>query len=79
MSEKKTIEQHIEDDTNILDNPMISPLKRRHTQQELDRLKRYAKEHKKDIEEGDHHDPTDFEMFCDEEPWAPECLSLIHI
>ena len=73
MTEKRTIEQHISEDHQILEDPNISPQRRRHIQDELSHLERYAKEHKKDIEEGDHHDPTDFEMFCDEEPWADEC------
>ena len=43
---------------------------RRHTADELQHLERYAEEHKKDIEAGDHHDPSAFEMFCDENPEA---------
>ena len=30
--------------------------------------------HKKDIEAGDHHDPTYLELFCDQNPSEPECL-----
>ena len=73
MTEKRTIEQHISEDHQILEDPNISPQRRRHIEDELSHLERYAKEHEKDIEAGDHHDPTDFEMFCDEEPWAVEC------
>ena len=51
----------------------ISPQMRRHTADELQHLERYAEEHKKDIEAGDHHDPSAFEMFCDENPEADEC------
>ena len=47
---------------------MISAQKRRHTQEELERLEKYKKNHPEDS-----HDPTDFEMFCDEVPWAVEC------
>ena len=39
---------------------------RRHTADELEHLERYAKEHAKEIAAGDHHDPTAFEMYCDE-------------
>ena len=60
MTEKRTIEQHIVDDKKILED-------------ELQHLERYAEEHKKDIEAGDHHDPSAFEMFCDENPDADEC------
>ena len=73
MTEKRTIEQHIVDDKKILEDPTISPQMRRHTADELQHLERYAEEHKKDIEAGDHHDPTSFEMFCDENPEADEC------
>lgn len=73
MSEKRTIEQHIAEDQKILEDSNISPQRRRHIEDELSHLEKYAEAHKKDIEEGDHHDPTDFEMFCDEQPWAVEC------
>ncbi len=73
MTEKRTIEQHIEDDKKILDNSTTSPQMRRHTADELEHLERYAKEHAKDIAAGDHHDPTMFEMYCDENPEADEC------
>ena len=45
---------------------------RRHTADELEHLERYAQEHKKEIEAGDHHDPTMFEMYCDENPDADD-------
>ena len=73
MAEKRTIEQHIEQDKEILQDPMTNPQMRRHTADELEHLERYAQEHKKDIEAGDHHDPTMFEMYCDENPEADEC------
>ena len=73
MTEKRTIEQHIVDDKKILEDPTISPQMRRHTADELQHLERYAEEHKKDIEAGDHHGPSAFEMFCDENPEADEC------
>lgn len=69
----RTIEQHIDDDKHELEKGSISPQRRRHIADELDHLERYADEHKKDIEKGDHHDPTAFEMYCDENPEADEC------
>jgi hypothetical protein len=69
----RTIEQHIDDDRNELEQGSISPQRRRHIADELKHLELYADEHKKDIEAGDHHDPTAFEMYCDENPEADEC------
>ena len=69
----RTVEQHIVDDKNILENPTTSPQQRRHIEGELEELNVYVENHKKDIEEGDHHDPTMFEMYCDENPEADEC------
>ena len=69
----RTIEQHIDDDKNELEKGSISPQRRRHIADELEHLERYAHEHEKDIAAGDHHDPTAFEMYCDENPEADEC------
>jgi hypothetical protein len=69
----RTIEQHIDDDKDELEKGSISPQRRRHIADELDHLERYANEHKKDIEAGDHHDPTALEMYCDENPESDEC------
>ena len=33
----------------------------------------YVENHKKDIEQGDHHDPTALELYCEMEPEADEC------
>lgn len=62
------IKQHIEYDKSILDNPTISPQKRRHIQDELKSLERYQKNHPED-----EHDPSSLEMYCDENPEADEC------
>tara|TARA_E500000081_G_C6126928_1_gene351300 strand:+ start:2054 stop:2281 length:228 start_codon:yes stop_codon:yes gene_type:complete len=70
----KSIEDHIAKDKEILDNPLISSHQRRHIEGELQELEEYADHHKKDIEEGDHHDPTYLELFCDQNPSEPECL-----
>jgi|TARA_B100001094_G_scaffold165547_1_gene160247 hypothetical protein len=69
----RTIEQHIDDDRDELEKGSISPQRRRHIADELEHLERYVNEHKKDIDAGDHHDPTAFEMYCDENPEADEC------
>ena len=47
MAEKRTIEQHISEDHKILEDPNISPQRRRHIEDELSHLERYAKEHEK--------------------------------
>ena len=54
---EKSIEDHIEKDKRILEDPTISPQMRRHTADELESLERYHKEHPED-----HHDPTSFVM-----------------
>ncbi len=70
---KRTLEQHIEVDKEILDNASTSPQQRRHIEGELHELEIYAENHKKDIEAGDHHDPTALELYCEMEPEADEC------
>lgn len=70
----ENIEQHIEKDKKILDNPLTSPNQRRHIEGELHELEDYVENHKTEIEEGDHHDPTALELFCDQNPSEPECL-----
>ena len=69
----KDIETHIEKDREILANPMTSAQQRRHIEGELEELEAYAKNHAKEIADGDHHDPTPLELYCDQEPGAPEC------
>lgn len=63
-----SIEQHIEADKKILDDPNTSPQARRHIEGQLDQLERYHEAHPED-----HHDPTDLELYCEDEPGAPEC------
>ncbi|MBT7275706.1 MAG: hypothetical protein HN886_04540 [Woeseiaceae bacterium] len=69
----ENIETHIAKDKEILDNPLTSPNQRRHIEGELHELEVYAENHKKDIEAGDHHDPSPLELFCEMEPDADEC------
>jgi len=70
----ESIEKHIEADKEELANPQISAQRRRHIEGELEELESYAENHKADIEAGDHHDPTPLELYCDNNPSAPECL-----
>lgn len=69
----ESVEKHIEVDKKILDDPTTSPQQRRHVEVELEELNVYVENHKKDIEAGDHHDPTALELFCEMEPDADEC------
>jgi hypothetical protein len=62
------IDEHIEKDKKILDDPMISSQSRRHVEEELESLKKYKENHPEE-----NHDPTPFEMYCDENPNALEC------
>lgn len=64
----RTIENHIEEDKRIADDPMASSQSRRHAEEELEQLERYKERHPED-----HHDPTNFELYCDENPSALEC------
>jgi hypothetical protein len=69
----ESIEKHIEKDKEILENPTTSPQQRRHIESELQELEAYVENHKADIEDGDHHDPTPLELYCDANPDADEC------
>ena len=69
-----TVESHILKDKQILQNPTTSPQQRRHIEGELHELEVYAENHKEEIDQGDHHDPTALELFCEMEPEAAECL-----
>jgi hypothetical protein len=64
----ENIEAHIAKDKEILDNPQTSPQQRRHIEGELHDLEEYAERHPED-----HHDPSPLELYCDQEPGAPEC------
>jgi hypothetical protein len=68
-----SIEQHIEADKKILDDPQTSPQARRHTEEELAALEAYVEHHKEEIEAGDHHDPNCLELYCDSHPGDLEC------
>jgi CP12 domain len=64
----ENIQQHIDHDKKILDDPTISPQMRRHTQGELNELEAYQSRHPED-----DHDPTSLELYCDAHPDALEC------
>jgi hypothetical protein len=64
----KTIEDHIDKTSTDLYDPGISSQRRRFLEQELEDLKHYQANHPED-----HHDPTPFELFCDQNPEALEC------
>ena len=64
----RTIQQHIDDDRNEIDNPNTSGQRRRHLEDELDALEKYHENHPED-----HHDPTGLELYCDTHPDALEC------
>lgn len=66
---ERTIQQHINDDLNEINNPNISSQRRRHLEDEVDSLEKYQENHP-----GDNHDPTPLELFCNLNPDAPECL-----
>jgi len=65
---EKSIQQHINDDRDELDNPNTSSQRRRHLEGELDSLEKYQINHP-----DDDHDPTPLELYCDENPSALEC------
>lgn len=64
----ENINQHIQKDEDLLNDPMISPQSRRHTEEELEALKAYKANHPEDL-----HDPTPLELYCDAHPDAAEC------
>ena len=64
----RTIQQHIDDDRNEIDNPNTSGQRRRHLEDELDALEKYHNNHPEDS-----HDPTGLELYCDAHPDALEC------
>ena len=65
---EKSIEDHIEEDKQILEDPTISPQQRRHIESELHDLEEYHENHP-----GETHDPTPLELYCDTHPDASEC------
>jgi hypothetical protein len=62
------IDQHIQKDVSILNDPQTSPQARRHTEEELEALETYKANHP-----DDDHDPTPLELYCELNPEALEC------
>ena len=64
----RTLQQHINDNLNELDNPNINSQRRRHIESELNSLEKYQANHP-----NQSHDPTSLELFCNEHADASEC------
>jgi hypothetical protein len=64
----KSLQQHINNDKDELDNPNTSSQRRRHLENELDALEQYQVNHP-----DDDYDPTPLELYCDANPEALEC------
>lgn len=64
----ENIDKHIEHDKKLLDDPLISPQSRRHTEEELEALQEYKVRHPEKTA-----DPTALELYCDAHPDAAEC------
>lgn len=62
------INQHIQQDKKILDDPTTSPQQRRHIEGELESLEKFHKEHP-EVEA----DPTPLDLWCNDNPDALEC------
>lgn len=65
---EKSIEDHINKDKEILEDPTISPQQRRHIESELHDLQVYHEKYPENT-----HDPTALEVYCSLNPDAPEC------
>lgn len=64
----RTLQQHINDDKDELDNPSTGSQRRRHLEDELISLEKYQINHP-----DEDHDPTPLELYCDSHPDASEC------
>jgi hypothetical protein len=64
----RTLQQHINDDRDELDNPDTNSQRRRYLEGELEDLKKYQDNH-----QDDDHDPTPLELYCDSNPDALQC------
>lgn len=62
------INQHIQKDKKILDDPTTSPQQRRHVEAELESLEKYHTAHP-EVEK----DPTPLDLYCNDNPDALEC------
>ena len=64
----RTLQQHIDDDLDELDNPNISSQRRRHIENELQSLQKYQRNHPNET-----CDPSHLDLYCDDNPNALEC------
>jgi len=64
----RTLQQHIDDDRDELNNPNTNSQRRRHLEGELDSLEQYHVNHP-----DENQDPTPLELYCDANPDAPQC------
>jgi hypothetical protein len=64
----KSIQQHINDDIDELNNSTVSGQRRRHLSDELNALEQYQVNHP-----DEDYDPTPLELYCDSHPDALEC------
>lgn len=64
----KSLQQHINDDIDELNNSNVSSQRRRHLSDELNALEQYQANHP-----DEDHDPTSLELYCDSHPDALEC------
>lgn len=70
-AQEKTIESHIENDKVEIELAYQygNLPKAHHLEDELNQLETYHANHPED-----HHDPTSLELYCNNNPSAPECL-----
>lgn len=64
----KSIDQHIEFNRDELSGSTVNSQRRRFLESELESLIKYKEAHPNKTE-----DPTALELFCNENPDAPEC------
>jgi hypothetical protein len=64
----RSLQQHINDDRDELDNPNTSGQRKRHLEDELNSLEQYQSNHP-----DTNHDPNPLELYCDLNPESPEC------
>lgn len=65
---ERSLQQHINNDRDELDNPDTNSQRRRHLEDEVVSLEKYRANHP-----NNDYDPTCLELFCDLNPSAPEC------
>jgi len=64
----RTLQQHINDDRDELNDPNTNSQRRRYLEGELDSLEQYQVNHP-----DENQDPTSLELYCDANPDALQC------